>query len=84
MSTTWVILAYGISAVLALFLLYVSGPKAWYWHVFAAAFALAIGLVRIPVKYNTPTTSLVVGTVFVFLMVWAVAAPFMRKKRPLS
>ena len=45
---------------------------------------LAIGLVRIPVQYNTPTTSLLIGTVFVFLMVWAVAAPFMRKKRPLA
>ncbi len=81
MSTTWVILAFGISAVLALLLLYISGPKAWYWHVLAGAVALGVGLVPIPEQYNTPTGTLVVGTVFVFLMVWAVAAPFMRKKR---
>ena len=81
MSTTLVILVYGIVAVLALVLLYFSGPKAWYWHVLAAAVALAIGSVRIPVKYNTPTASLVIGSVFIFLMVWAVAAPFVRKRR---
>ncbi len=81
MSTTWVILAFGISGLLALLLLYFSGPKAWYWHVLSAAVALAIGLVRIPVKWNTPTTGLVIGTIFVFLMVWAVAAPFLGKRR---
>jgi len=46
-----------------------------------AAAALAIGLVRIPVKWNTPTTGLVIGTVFTFLLVWGVAAPFMGKRR---
>ena len=81
MSTTWVMLAYGVSAMLALLLLYFSGAKPWYWHVLAGAVALAIGLVRIPVKWNTPTTGLVIGTVFTFLMVWAVAAPFMGKRR---
>ena len=86
MSTTWVILAFGISGLLALLLLYFSGPKAWYWHVLAGAAGLGISLIRRPAaisadQWNSPTTSLVVGVVVVFLLVWAVAAPFMGKRR---
>ncbi|MCC7175908.1 MAG: hypothetical protein IT159_11990 [Bryobacterales bacterium] len=79
--TTWIVVTFSISALLALLVLYFSGPKAWYWHVLAAVAALAIGLAPTPPKWNTPMSSLVVGSVFVFLMVWAVAAPFLRKKR---
>lgn len=81
MSTTWVFLAYGISAIVALLLLYFSGAKAWYWHVLSVAVALAIGLMPIPVKFNTPLGSLVVGCLFTFLLLWGVAAPFLRRRR---
>jgi hypothetical protein len=81
MSIQWVILAYGFAALLALALLYLSGPKAWYWHVLSGAAALAIGLMPIPAQWNTPQTGLIVGFFFVFLFVWAVAAPFLRGRR---
>jgi hypothetical protein len=86
MSTTWVILAFGISGLLALLLLYFSGPKAWCWHVLAAAAGLAIGLMPRPgaistTQWNSPASSLVIGPAVVFLMVWGVAAAFMGKRR---
>jgi hypothetical protein len=81
MSIQWVILAYGFAALLALALLYLSGPKAWFWHVLSGAAALAIGLMPIPPGWNTPQTGLIVGFCFVFLLVWAVAAPFLRGRR---
>ncbi len=81
MTTTWVIIAYGAAAVLALFWLYRSGTKAWYWHLASAVIALAIGLVPIPEQFNTPVVSLIIGTVFVFLFSWALAAPFFARRR---
>ena len=81
MSTTWVMAAFAISAVLAMLVLYFCGPKAWYWHVLSGVAAIVIGLIPTPPNLNTPLASLVVGSVFVFLIVWAVAAPFMAKRR---
>lgn len=81
MSTMWVIAAYGASAVLALLVLFFSGAKSWYWHLLSVALALAVGLTPIPVKLNTPTMSLVVGSVFTFLLLWGVAAPFVGRRR---
>ena len=80
MSTQWVIIPFASAAALALILLLWSGPKAWYWHVFSGALALAVGLVPIPSPWNTPQTNVIVGSVFVFLTVWAVAAPFFRRR----
>jgi hypothetical protein len=42
---------------------------------------LGIGLTPIPAKWNTPATNVVVGFCFVFLMLWAVAAPFVGRRR---
>jgi hypothetical protein len=80
-ATTWAILAYTVAAGLALILLYLSGAKAWYWHVLSAMVALGIGLTPIPARWNTPVTNVVVGFCFVFLMLWAVAAPFIGRRR---
>jgi len=81
MSQSWVMLAFGVSGVLALFLLYVSGPKRWYWHVLSLLVALVIGLVPIPKSLNTPQGSLWIGGVFTFLFLWGLAAPLFLKRR---
>jgi hypothetical protein len=81
MSMMLVMGVYGASAVLALVILFFSGAKAWYWHVLSVAVALGIGLMPVPVKYNNPTTSLIIGSVFTFLLLWGVAAPFLGRRR---
>jgi hypothetical protein len=67
--------AYCGAALLAVLLLFFSGPKRWYWHILSLAAALAVGLMPIPAKWNTPQASVVIGVVFVFLFLWGVAAP---------
>ncbi len=81
MSTMWVVGAYGASAILALLVLFFSGAKAWYWHLLSVVAALVLGLTPIPAGINTPTTSLVVGSIFTFLLLWGVAAPFIGRRR---
>ncbi len=79
--TTWAMLTYAVAAVLALIILFFSGPKAWYWHVLSGLVALGLGwFIPIPSKYD-PILTLVVGFCFVMLFVWAVAAPFVGRRR---
>jgi hypothetical protein len=79
--TTWVVAAFTAAAVLALLVLYFNGPKAWYWHVLSGLAAIGIGLIPTPPNLNTPLSSVVVGFVVVFLLTWAVAAPFVGGRR---
>jgi hypothetical protein len=78
---TWAIIAYGCSCLLALILLFFKGPKRWYWHILSLLVGLGVGLMPIPAKLNTPQGSLIVGSVFTFFLVWAVAAPLFRRRR---
>ena len=83
MSTNWVILAFGCSGLLALFLLFLTGPRRWYWHVLSVLIALVVGLIPIPSKLNTPEGSMGIGVAFVFLFVWGISAPlFLKRRRP--
>jgi len=79
--TTWAMLAYAVAGGLALILLFLSGSKAWYWHVLSGVVALGIGLTPIPPNLNTPTVNIIVGFCFVFMFLWAVAAPFLGRRR---
>lgn len=79
--TTWAMLAYAVAGGLALIFLFLKGPKAWYWHVLSGAAALAIGLMPIPPKYNTTSANIVIGFCFVFMFLWAVASPFVGRRR---
>ncbi len=74
----WAVAAFAAAALLALLVLYFKGPKAWYWHVLSAVVAVGIGLIPTPPSLNSATSSVVVGSVFIFLLVWALAAPFVR------
>jgi hypothetical protein len=74
-------LTFGSAAILALAFLYMSGPKAWYWHLLSGAAALAIGLAPIPAKWNTSQTNLIIGFFFVLFSLWALAAPFVWGRR---
>jgi hypothetical protein len=77
----WVMVAFGCSALLALVLLLFMGPKRWYWHVLSLTVSLGVGLTPIPASLNTPRGSMIIGSVFTFFFVWAVAAPLFRKRR---
>jgi hypothetical protein len=77
----WVLIAYGCACLLALILLFLNGPRRWYWHILSLLVALGVGLTPIPAKLNTPNGSLIIGSVFTFLMVWGVAAPLFRNRR---
>ena len=79
--TTLAMLAYVAAAVLALILLFFSGTKAWYWHVLSGVIAVAFGWkMPIPSKYD-PYLTIVIGFCFCFMFVWAVAAPFVGRRR---
>jgi hypothetical protein len=77
-----VFLLYATAAVLALVLLYFYHTS-WYWHVLSVAVALAIGmvppeLIPVPASWG-PVRDLTVGFVFVFLLVWGLAAVMFRR-----
>jgi hypothetical protein len=80
-ATTLAMLAYAAAAGLALILLFFSGPRPWYWHVLSGAAALGIGLTPIPAKFNTSMVNIIIGSLFVFMFFWAVAAPFVGRRR---
>lgn len=75
MQLVWVALAFGSAILLALILLYCFRAR-WYWHVLSVLAALAIGLTRPPEGWHPP--DLLVGSVFLFLFVWGIGAPFFR------
>ena len=80
--TTLASLSFAVAALLAMAVLYLSGPKSWYWHVLSAVVALGIGFAPTPKQFgSSPVTSIVVGAPFVFLVVWGIAAPFFVKRR---
>ncbi len=74
--TTLATLSFAAAAVLALAVLFWSGPKAWYLHALSVVVAVAIGMAPTPTQFNKPVTSIIVGAPFVFLVVWGLAAPF--------
>jgi hypothetical protein len=77
MQTVWVAVAYLFAVLLALALLYTFHAR-WYWHVLSVLAALAIGLAPPPEGWHPP--DLLVGSVFLFLFVWGIAAPFFRPR----
>lgn len=67
------------SAVLApLALLYYFRAQHWYWHALSVLAALALGSISPP----PPIPDLLLASVFAFLMLWGVAAPFFRVHAP--
>jgi hypothetical protein len=81
MTATWVFLAYGFAALLAVLLLLIFRAKSWYWHALSVLVALVIGLIPIPEQFNTPQGTLAIGSIFTFLFFWGVAAPLFRQHR---
>lgn len=79
--STWAMVAYACAALLALVLLRLRGAAAWYWHLLSLVAALAAGLTPIPPRWNTPHAGLIIGSLFVFLLCWAVAPPFVSRGR---
>ena len=75
MSPVWVILTFGSSVVLALLALYFLHARAWYWHVLSVALAVTLGLTPLPAGWQSPSADLLVGSVFLLLIVWGLAAP---------
>ena len=78
MSPALVFVCYGTATVLALFLLWRFPAKPWYWHVLSLAAAAALGLTPFPEPFRGPSWDALVGTIFVFLFCWGVAAPLFR------
>ena len=75
MSSSLVALCYGSAIVASLLLLWRFGATHWYWHLFSALAALALGLTPLPSAFNTFGMTLLVGWVFLFLFMWGAAAP---------
>ncbi len=79
--STWPLVVYGCSALLALALLYFFRARSWYWHVLSVAAAFGVGLAPIPKQYNNNQTTLIIGSVFFFLLLWGFCAPLFRRTR---
>jgi hypothetical protein len=60
------------AVVFPIFLLYRFRSQTWYWHVLAAAVALAIGLMPGTALLQTEGGSLLYGFSFIILMVWGI------------
>ena len=75
MQAVWVALTYVSAVVVALALLYAFHAR-WYWHALSVLAALALGLTPPPEGWQPP--DLLVGSVFVFLLVWGIGAPLFR------
>ncbi|HTT64694.1 MAG TPA: hypothetical protein VMG35_22740 [Bryobacteraceae bacterium] len=78
MSTALVYVVYGFAFVLALLFVYLFHAR-WYWHVLSVLAALAVGLSPPLPGWDGPSRDLVYGSVFLFLMVWGLAEPFIHR-----
>ena len=78
MSSIWVFAAYACAAGLPVLLLHFLRAQAWYWHALSIGVALALGLTPMPSDWSSPSTDLMIGSVFLFLLVWGAAAPLFR------
>jgi len=78
MSTIVVCVVYGLSAGLALLLLYLFHAR-WYWHVLSVLAALAVGFSPPLGAWNGPSRDLVYGFVILFLVVWGLGEPFFHR-----
>ena len=78
MATTWVFAAYGASVIVALLLVYLFHNR-WYWHVLSIAAALGVGLTPPLPGLDGAFRDMVYGSVFLFLMVWGCAEPFVHR-----
>ena len=61
-----------LAVVVPILLLYRFRSQAWYWHVLAAAVALAIGLMPGTALLQTEGGSLLYGFSFIILLVWGI------------
>ena len=69
-------LCYGSAVVVAVLLLWFFGTMRWIWHMLSLLTALAIRVYPLPASLSTPVGTIAVGCMFLFLLVWGVAAPF--------
>lgn len=79
MSAMWVFLSYGISLGLAVFLLYFFHARSWYWHMLSVLLALGLGLVPPVQNWQGPAYDLILGSIFVFLLIWGIGGMLMFK-----
>jgi len=77
--TTLAVLVYLIAVILAVGLVAFLRPLAWYYHLLAVALAVGLGSVRIPEQYSGPTTDLLIGFFFTFLLLWGLAGLVFRE-----
>ena len=75
MSTTLASLIYLSAIVLPLWLLYQSGPKAWYWHLASLAAALVVGFAPGTPLLQTVAGTFIYGFVFLALVIWGIGGP---------
>ena len=76
MSTVWVFAVYGFSVALALVFVYFFHAR-WFWHVLSVLAAFAVGFSPPVLGWNGPSRDLIYGFVFLFLLVWGLAEPFL-------
>jgi uncharacterized membrane protein YphA (DoxX/SURF4 family) len=78
MSVSVVFLSYLAALLVAVYLLWRFSHVRWFWHLFAVAAALAIGLMPpIPQSYGA-TYDIVIGSAFLFLLMWGAGEPLYR------
>ena len=80
MFSIWVFVIYGLSFLLAVGLLLLLGPKAWYWHILSICAAIGLGLIRFPPEWAGKTLDYTTGFVFIVLFFWGLGALFVRKR----
>lgn len=75
-----IMLVYGAAVLAAVGVLALKRASRWYWHLLGIVAALALGLTPIPPSINNNTTTVIIGVIFLFLMVWGIGAPFFPRR----
>ncbi len=70
MFTMLAVLVYLLAIAVPIYLLYLFGSQAWYWHVLSIAAAIALGLVPTPPQWKSSLVDMAFGFALTFLLMW--------------
>lgn len=78
MSGFVVFLSYLAALIVAVYMLWRFSHVQWFWHIFAVAAALAIGLMPPLPQSASGAYDMLIGCAFLFLLMWGAGEPLFK------